>query len=220
MDVRTALLAGALALAGTVVRAEELQWTVSGIANPIPPNTAAGGPFFVSFDLNTQSGQLTPFFSNGYLGTLEATNLAVTNYLQIVGGQTFYSAHGSTAEMLFAGFISCCYDWTGGPGAPSGFSFGWDNVVGPQLTEAQYLALKDPLAAMLLGWSGTTTGCCGGLDPGPWSPGLARMIITAVPTPGPLSIFLAGLVALVVSWRRKQYSSVLEPLPPGALLAP
>jgi MYXO-CTERM domain-containing protein len=233
MNLRIALLAGTLALVGTAGHAEELQWTITGnvqclIGIQECNGQATNGPGSVTFDLNTLSATLTPTFAHNPPGgpagdilvNLDAS-FPITNYLAIVNGQTFgFAANGSGSLGCFGFPVGKTNYECSGMFSPShglgAYSFGDNETWIATLTEAQYKALKDPLAAILLSNTGPPGVVCsfgGGsicfMDQGPaGSVGfVSKFIVTPVPTPGPLALFLAALVGLALSRRRKDLVS-------------
>src|SRR5262245_4855861 len=98
-------VAATFLLSSPPLRAQEVQFDVNGIACVPDPLVVCSGPilpFTASFDLNTSRGQLSPIFVNfgtgvDCLGTLEGSNLAITNFSAAVGGHTLHSPKSSSA---------------------------------------------------------------------------------------------------------------------------
>lgn len=219
MNLRIPLLAGTVALAGAPLHAEEFQFTFQGTADCIPGTTcnpAMTGPTTITFNMNTLDGIARynpgPYPPPPPDPTVLEGGVAITNYLATVNGHTVgFAAHGS-------GFSFGCF----GPVLPNHYEcnggFGQvnydDNELWIQtLTEAEFNSFKDPLASIFLlnpnSFCGGVSSICSFEQPsgrtqlfGPWT-------ITPVPTPVPLSLFLAGLVGLAFSMRRKQLDSLL-----------
>jgi len=215
MNLRTALLAGILIVAATAIRAEELQVRVHGtaICDPIlgcNPQTTPSGPFSVSYDVNTRSGTQTRFFLQNELLVFNADSLSITNFSAIVDGHTLFFAPHTSGLFRFLVESRGIYEFTGGAGPAPGGVFGFEAAVSPVLTPAQFLALKDPLADMLLLYRSPPGGPCGTIDCvlTPDLQLIGTMTITRVPTPEPLSLFLAGVVGLALSRRRKQHRAL------------
>jgi hypothetical protein len=209
MNLRTALLAIALALAATALRAEELQVTVHGVASCViescNPQTTFTGPFIVSYDVNTLSGIQTPTFLQNELLVFNAASLSITHFSVIVDGHTIAFAPHTTGAFRFLAESAGTYQFTGGAGPEPGGSFAFEAAVSPVLTEAQFMALKDPLADMLLLYRSPPGSPCGvncELFPSHLTLN-GTLTVTRVPTPVPLSLSLAGLVGLALSRRRR-----------------
>lgn len=214
MNLRTALLAGILALAATALRAEEFQFTMHGSTSCIPPSlTCSGptGPATISFDFNTREGMANynpgPYPPPPPDPTVLEASVPITNYLATVDGHTVgFAAHGASFSFgCFGPVLPTFYECGGGFGQAS---FDDSEVWIHTVTEAQFNSFKDPLASIL---SNTDSGFCGGVSSicqmstsaGSVQP-FGRWTITRVPEPRPLSLFLAGLVGLAISRRRKQ----------------
>lgn len=213
MHLRTALLAGMLALAATALRAEEFQFTMQGFTSCIGDSlTCSGptGPATISFDFNTRQGMASynpgPYPPPPPDPTVLVASVPITNYLATVDGHTVsFIAHGASFGFgCFGPVLPTFYECGGGFG-----NVGFDDseIWIHTVTEAEFNSFKDPLASIL---SNTGRGFCGGVSSictmftsaGNVQP-FGQWTITPVPTPGPLLLFLAGLVGLALSRHRK-----------------
>ncbi len=217
--MRTLLLL-ALAFVSVPVSAEELQVTIIGVACTLfsPPECLGPGtyttPFTITYDVDTTSGQQTssvgpgPFsIEGGVLISYVASNLAVTNYSVILGGQTYAFAAHTTGRFAFVPEARDAYDFAGSAGTGKG-GFGFDSFASPLVTASEFATLQDPLASLLLAYGSNpcSHGECALGNPGQlfaFTPISGTMRIVGVPSPGPLLLFLTGLVALTLSQRRK-----------------
>jgi len=211
MYLRQILLAGALiALAVTApLRAEEVQLTFSGLICNNCSLVSQELPFTVSFDLNTSSGQQSGLLFQqidgiDYLASLNAVNLAITDFSAFVGGHRIDAPHSSTGG--FSLNLEGLHDGLGVYDFALGTSgFGIDQGVNGQITETQFKAFKDPVESILGMFvnssHGTAFTSLPGLDDGITSTETIR--IRAVPEPGVLPLLVLGLVGLGLVRRRR-----------------
>jgi hypothetical protein len=210
----------ALAFVALPVSAEELQVTIAGVACTLaPPDCGQGSyttPFTITYDFNSTSGLQTSRvgqdgFNDGrdVLVEYSASNLAVTNYSAILGGQSVAFAYQTTGNFGFEVEGIDAYDFGGGAG-PSKGGYGFDSFSTPLVSASEFATFQDPLASLLLTYR-STGGCNVCMlyatgDPLDFTPLSGRMTIVAVPSPGPLLLFLTGLVAITLSQRRKVFN--------------
>ena len=215
--MRTLLL---LAFVSLPVSAEELQVKITGLACTLAPDCGQASyktPFTITYDIDTRSGQQT--FSVGQtelpnegevLNSYVASNLAVTNYSAILGGQSVAFAAHTTGGFFFDVEAPDIYDFSGGAG-PSMATFFFDSFARPLVTASEFATFQDPLASLLLEYRSTPGGCsiCA-LDMGDFPENFiglnGKMTVTAVPSPGPLLLFLTGLVGIALSQRGKLFN--------------
>jgi hypothetical protein len=212
--MRTLLLL-ALAFVSIPVSAEELQVTIAGVACTLAPPDCGQGtyttPFTITYDINSTSGlQTSSVGQQGFgevLDSYHASNLAVTNYSAILGGQSVVFAAHTTGNFGFEVEGQDVYDFSGGVSSPSKMGFGFDSFSTPFVTASEFATFQDPLASLLLTYR-STGGCSVCFlyatgDPLDFTPLSGRMTIVAVPSPGPLLLFLTGLVGITLSLRGK-----------------
>lgn len=228
MKLRNALLAVTLVLAGTSLRAQDFfQMTVQGQASPTVPVT-------ITAVVNTPTGSLNPDFGpdpevGGPPGNVTLTlagSVPLTQYQAIVGGHSLGAPLPGSLNFQchppFDGPLLFECDGSVGPSqGPGGFSFRNTEKFTRVLTEDEFNSHPDVLAFMLLMNSffpcGPPESCV--LDAGPYGKMLAfeagvifdPITSTRVPTPGPLSLFVAGVVGLALSRRRKHLDSSPSP---------
>jgi hypothetical protein len=214
--MRTLLLL-ALCFVSLPVSAEELQVTISGFAcvfvSSITECNRSGSfatPTTITYDIDSISGLQTsslgqaPFTGSDVLFSYEASDLAVTNYSAILGGQSVGFAAQTTGRFSFAVEGPTAYDFFGGAGP--GYDF--DSFATPLVSATEFATFQDPLASLLLKYRSPSDGAfCGGFCFLDGFPVFAKMTIVAVPTPGPLPLLLPGLVGLVI-WRRRKQSGL------------
>jgi hypothetical protein len=209
MFLRSTLLAGAfLALAAIApVRAQELQLTFSGQACAPSTNVSClnGGPppsvpFIVSFDINTATAQLFPYFvainSVSSLGMLGA-QLTGTNFSAELGGARVPLPWSSTVAIQLTDELEGGYEFdlqANGFDMENGF-------VGPFLTQAQYQAFKNPLFSILAGPGTDINGGEGG-GLGDALTGI-RVSVASVPEPGVIPLLLSGMAGLWFTRRKR-----------------
>jgi hypothetical protein len=211
--MRTLLLL-VLGFVSLPVSAEELQVTITGLACTLAPadckQASYTTPFTITYDIDTRSGQQT--FSVGQadlpnegevLNSYFASNLAVTNYSANLGGQSVAFAAHTTGGFFFDVEAPDIYDFSGGAG-PSMASFFFDSFARPLVTASEFSTFQDPLASLLLEYR-STPGGCGICALGDFQENFialnGQMTVTAVPSPGPLLLFLTGLVGIALSQR-------------------
>jgi hypothetical protein len=204
-----------------VAHADEVAITIVGTAcAQMSSGCGPTVPYSVSYDVNTTSGQLVPSFEpgtfNGCAGpcliTLSASNFTVTDYVAIVAGQNI----GSTGPNVFSMGLTPDSnqpgpDWNSyvnGMGA-GGTNIFTDSV--PKLSQAQYMAFKDPLEDLLLTFfpAPAAPACCleGGIS-GEYNfitANIQASVLppTGVPEPGVWGLWLAGLVGLGLTQVRR-----------------
>ena len=213
MSLRTVLLAGILGLAATALHAEEFQFSFSGSATCPDPSLPCNGPTgaaTITFDFNTLQGMANynpgPYPPPPPDPTVVSASVPITNYLATVDGHTVgFAAHGDSFSFgCFGPVLPTFYECGGNFGQ---VGFGDEELWIHTLTEAQFNSFKDPLASLItsggVAFCGAVSGICimeapaGNVELfGPWT-------FTPVPTPGPLLLFLAGLVGVIVSRRRQ-----------------
>ena len=217
MITRAAFLALAAVFAAAG-HAEELQVTLSGEASVLNgTSTVPVTPFTISYMFNTDSAQLTQVeFGpiNGPLGGPIVLNdfiadFPVVNYTQIFGGVTTVSPQGVGHFNLDLTPGGGGYQMFGSGGPTAGSpGFGFDIGVEPLITQAQYMAFKDPLADVLGLF--TPASSLGG-DAIAFANGEEWALIgsisvsersVSVPTPEPIGLFVAGLLGLIAARAR------------------
>jgi len=213
MKLRTALLAGILALAATALRAEEFQFTLHGTTDCFFDDAACNqpmtGPTTITFDFNTREGMASanfgPYPPPPPDPIVVEGSVPITNYLATVNGHNVNFAPSGFSFGCFGPVLPNHYECNGGFGQ---VAFDDNELWIKVLTEDQFNSFKDPLASILLlnpnSFCGFVSSICSFDLPsgrtqlfGPWT-------VTPVPTPGPLLLFLAGFVGLALSRRRKQ----------------
>jgi MYXO-CTERM domain-containing protein len=221
MKLRIVLLAGIVALAGAPLRAEEFQFTLRGTTDCFfgtTCNPAMTGPTTITFDVNTLEGMASynpgPYPPPPPDPIVLEGSVPITNYLATVNGHTVgFAAHGGDFSFgCFGPVLPNHYECSGGFGQVSYD----DNELWIQtVTEAEFNSFKDPLASIFLlnpnSFCGGVSSICSFDQPsgttqlfGPWT-------ITPVPTPVPLSLFLAGVVGLALSRRRRRLDPLSSP---------
>ena len=214
MNLRTALLAGMLALAATALRAEEFQMSIQGVGCPngAPPDCSTTVPVTITADFNSLAGGVSATFAGGIADTLNG-NAPLTNYTEIVGSHTLaFAANSSLSFGCFGPVLPNLYECGGSFGGVSGGDIElWMKTV----TQAQFQAFSDPLASLLLtnpGFQCTAGGVSAQctMDGGPFGTLAvqAPVTFTPVPAPGPLTLFLAALIGLALSRHTKHFGSL------------
>lgn len=215
-----ALILLLLACVSLPVSAEELRVTITGLACPLaPPDCGAGDyttPFTITYFIDTRSGQRTVRVGPSFFGdegdilrTYVASNLAVTNYSAILGGQSFAFAAHTTGGFGFDEEGLNVYDFAGGAGPSMGRYF-FDSFATPIVTAPEFATFQDPLASLLLKYPSTPCSLCGlvtGSDGLDFFPLIAKITVTPVPSPGPLLLFLTGLLGIALSPRGRSSTS-------------
>jgi hypothetical protein len=204
MIIRIALLALA-AVAASAVDAEELHVTLSGEAcTPFGECDSNFQPFAISYMFNTNAAQLSQieFEPNGGQNVLFGfvANFPVVNYRQTFSGQTTGSPHGM-GHFNFD-FTGDGYQWFGSANTDSG-GFSVEGPAMPVITQAQYMAFKDPLADMLLFYSPLRVGMfpIANVGNSQWFLIDSTLAVksTPVPTPEPMLLFATGLLLAVIA---------------------
>jgi len=212
------LVLSLVAVVSLPVSAQQLQVTISGDAcvfvSSITECNVSGAyttPATISYDIDTRSGQQTFHVGQPGFGTegdvlidYEAANLVVTNYSAILGGQTHAFAAHTTGSFGFAVEGADAYDFAGGVNPAKG-GFNFDSFASPLVSATEFATFDDPLASLLLKYRSPSDAAFCGVCLLDGFPLVGQMTITAVPSPGPLVLFVAGLVGLALSRRNRVY---------------
>jgi hypothetical protein len=219
MNFRLALLAGFFALAGTAIHAEEFQFTFQGDAEcyfATACNPATTGAATITFDFNTLNGSASanfgPYPPSPPDPTVLEGSVPITNFYAAVDGRTVgFPAPGGNFDFgCFGPVLPNHYECAGGA---NGLSFFDNELWIKTLTEEQFNSFKDPLASIFLlnpdSFCGEVSSICMFDQPGGNLQLFGSWSITpvSVPTPGPLLLFLAGLIGLAISRRKESLGS-------------
>ena len=199
-------------------RAQEVQITVTGNACPASPditclNTPADQvPFTATFDLNTSSAQLTPYFlqtqGDNYLVHMDGSDIGYSNFTGSINGQSVGPpSAGSMGLFMVAESINASQ----GTGTYEFFLGDFNFHSGfPLLTQNQFQALGNPLFTLLtspgVGLFGGPDG--GGMDGYNFTNYSATISVVSVPEPGVLVLCLPGIAGLWLARRRPGWSAL------------
>ena len=197
MNLRTALLAGTLALVCTGLRAEELQFTLTGL------NFASGNavPFSLPLELNTVTGALS---SNTAPVVFDPDVVPIETFTATLNGRPVYSAADLTVAYDPFTATGTVLD-TPGPSPTGVQNFGWEFglypgpytvttalvpttttwAASPAYSEVMWAADLNPSAVV---W---------GFRSFPVS------VSASVPEPGVISLLLSGMAGLWLARRKR-----------------
>ena len=218
MTLRTALLAGILALAARALPAQEIQMTFSGQAVCMDtPACSVSVPYQISMDIDTLSGHQFPptvQLVNGVpsVVSFDAENMHITDFTEIVGGNRAFVASADDLNINFTNPLG------GSDFAMDTQNFLWDSGALPPPPAAGF-----SLENYLLSWNGLSPGSDGAIVEGLAADqtlqiASAHIVAVKVAEPGLLTLLITGLAGLALGRLRtdhfvRRHSTVTQCVP-------
>lgn len=189
-------------------KAEELAFDLTGTAyTPENPYYPGAGPFDISFQLDTMSGVPSFVFGGGCLQHFGVTGASLTNFQSTLNG---LSGLPSSALTNFGGDNangSCGSDFFAALkfDTPS-VSGWWEFDPHPGITQVQFLASTDPVAALFESFQEYPSYAVVQTPTGTFDLAFDKVSVAPVdvPEPGTLVLMALGLAAVLMEhrWRR------------------